>query len=179
MLGFVFGFNARLGRLHFFLATIALAIVMTAICFLVAAYAFSQASPGTLRAEDLMHNWGAIAAIVLFAVATFLLQSMRIRDIGWDPVCVVPAWIALMIVDRLVAAKFPAWAVGQEHQATMVGGLVNFVLLLILMFWPSADHEGSSSASDHNPGGRSEKAKSSIVTARLARVSQGHRESWT
>ena len=29
MLGFLFGFNARLGRLHYFLATIALAVVMT------------------------------------------------------------------------------------------------------------------------------------------------------
>jgi hypothetical protein len=27
MLGFLFGFNARLGRLHFFLALIALAVV--------------------------------------------------------------------------------------------------------------------------------------------------------
>ena len=29
MLGFLFGFNARLGRLHFFLATIAVAVLMT------------------------------------------------------------------------------------------------------------------------------------------------------
>jgi len=29
MLGFLFGFNARLGRLHFFLATIATAILMS------------------------------------------------------------------------------------------------------------------------------------------------------
>jgi uncharacterized membrane protein YhaH (DUF805 family) len=36
MLGFLFGFNARLGRLHFFLATIALAVAMAAICFLIA-----------------------------------------------------------------------------------------------------------------------------------------------
>jgi hypothetical protein len=34
----VFGFNARLGRLHFFLALIALAVVMTAICFAIASY---------------------------------------------------------------------------------------------------------------------------------------------
>ena len=33
MLGFLFGFNARLRRLQFFLATIAVAILMTAICF--------------------------------------------------------------------------------------------------------------------------------------------------
>jgi hypothetical protein len=38
MLGFLFGFNARLGRMHFFLALIALAVVMTAICFAIASY---------------------------------------------------------------------------------------------------------------------------------------------
>ena len=40
MLGFLFGFNARLGRMHYFLATIALAIVMTAICFVIAGSIF-------------------------------------------------------------------------------------------------------------------------------------------
>ena len=45
MLGFVFGLNARLGRLHFFLATVALAIVMTAICFAIAMAVLRNTSP--------------------------------------------------------------------------------------------------------------------------------------
>ena len=45
MLGFLFGFNARLGRMHYFLATIALAIVMTAICFVIATSVI-QFTPG-------------------------------------------------------------------------------------------------------------------------------------
>ena len=36
MLDYVFGLNGRLGRLQFFLASIVLAIVMTAICFAIA-----------------------------------------------------------------------------------------------------------------------------------------------
>jgi uncharacterized membrane protein YhaH (DUF805 family) len=109
MLGFLFGLNARLGRLQFFLASIALAIVMTVICFGIALVAIEHTSPSMLRPEDLLASWPTIAAIVVFGLATFTLQSMRIRDIGWDPVCVVPAWIALMIIDRLVATRFPAW----------------------------------------------------------------------
>ena len=35
MLGFIFGLNARLGRLHYFLASIATGVVMTVLCFLV------------------------------------------------------------------------------------------------------------------------------------------------
>jgi uncharacterized membrane protein YhaH (DUF805 family) len=37
MLGFLFGFNARIGRMNYFLATIGLAIVMTGLCFAIAA----------------------------------------------------------------------------------------------------------------------------------------------
>ncbi|WP_247499171.1 hypothetical protein [Bradyrhizobium sp. 149] len=134
MLGFVFGLNPRLGRLHFFLASVALAVVMTAICFGIAMAVLRNTSPSAIRPEDLMKSWAIIAAIVFFGAATFTLQSMRIRDIGWDPVCVIPAWIALMIVDHVVAGRFPAWAIGQEHQATAVGALVNLVLMLALMF---------------------------------------------
>jgi hypothetical protein len=61
---------------------------------------------------------------------------MRFRDIDWDPVCVVPAWIALMIVDYVVAMKFPHLAMGQEHTGTIVGGIANLVLTLALLFWP-------------------------------------------
>lgn len=48
-----------------------------------------------------------------------------------------------MIVDHVVAGRFPAWAIGEEHQATAVGALVNLALMLALMFWPSGDSEGS------------------------------------
>ena len=51
MLGFLFGFNARLGRMHFFLALIALAVVMTAICFAIASF---QSNPrGMLSSASL------------------------------------------------------------------------------------------------------------------------------
>jgi len=177
MLGFVFGLNARLGRLHFFLATVVLAIVMTAICFAIAMAALRTTSPSMVRPEDLTRNWAIIAAMVFFSVATFILQSMRIRDIGWDPVCVIPALIALMIVDHVAAGRFPAWAIGQEHQGTMLGGLVNLALLLALTFWPSAVTEAYT-----NPFERPARAisKPSTSDARIARVSQGTpRPTWS
>lgn len=139
MLDLVFGLNTRLGRLKFFLATLVLAVVMTAICFVVAMSVLRNVNPANVRADDLLKNGGMIAAIAFFAIATIELYSMRFRDIGWDPVCVVPAWIALMIVDYVVAMKFPHLAIGQEHTGTMVGGIVNLVLILALLFWPGGD----------------------------------------
>ncbi|EJN15435.1 Protein of unknown function (DUF805) [Bradyrhizobium sp. YR681] len=177
MLGFLFGLNARLGRLHFFLATIALAVVMTAICFAIAMAVLRTTSPSMIRPEDLVKNPAMIAAMVFFGLATFTLQSMRIRDIGWDPVCVVPAWIALMIVDHVVAGRFPAWAISPEHQGTMVGGLVNLVLMLALTFWPSADSEDSA-GNPFQP--RAREAKPSLSNERLSRVAQGSpRPTWS
>ena len=176
MLGFLFGLNARLGRLHFFLVTIALAIVMTVICLAIVMVVIGTTSPSMIRPEYLVTNWAIIAAMVFFGLAIFTLQSMRIRDIGWDPVCVIPGWIALMVVDHLVAARFPAWAIGQEHQGTIVGGLVNLGLLLALTFWPSADSEGAA----QNPfQSRNPVPKPSLSSERLSRISQGARPTWS
>ncbi|MDN5002120.1 DUF805 domain-containing protein [Bradyrhizobium sp. GCM10027634] len=170
MLSFVFGLNARLGRLHFFLATMALAIVMTAICFGIAMATLRTTSPSMIRPEDLTRNWAIIAAMIVFGLASLTLQSMRLRDIGWDPVCVIPAWIALMVVDHMVASRYPAWAIGQEHQGTMAGGLVNLALLLALTFWPSV---GSETYSDPFERPARAASKLSASDARIARVSQG------
>jgi hypothetical protein len=85
-------------------------------------------------------SWPVITAAAFFGWMTFTLQSMRIRDIGWDPVCVIPAWIAILIVDHVLAGRVPGWALGQHHQGTVVGGLVNLVLLLAMLFWPGGDH---------------------------------------
>jgi uncharacterized membrane protein YhaH (DUF805 family) len=138
MLGFIFGFNARLGRLHYFLATIGLAVLMTVICFVIAGHAYRPGQP--ISPADLM-GWPTLIAMVFFGVMSFTLQSMRIRDIGWDPVCVIPMWIAIVVVDKLIAGKIPAWSLGQEHHGTIVGALFNAALFLALTFWPSGDYE--------------------------------------
>lgn len=80
MLGFIFGLNARLGRLHYFLATIVLAVVMTLMCVLLA---FSLVQAG-LQGAQMSHaaiyeamKGPVIALGVLFALITLTLQSMR------------------------------------------------------------------------------------------------------
>ena len=173
MLGFLFGFNARLGRLHYFLATIAVAIGMTAAIYAYMSHTFGISPKGTRLPSDLM-TWPVIALVVAFTWLTFTLQSMRIRDIGWDPVCVVPGWIALVIIDTIVADRIPAWSLGQEHHGTAVGAFVNFGLLLALTFWPSGEYEDSTPTfhetrrTPDNPSRRPD--ATSAAAARLARV---------
>jgi uncharacterized membrane protein YhaH (DUF805 family) len=173
MLGFLFGFNARLGRLHYFLSTIGLAVGMTVVAFAIASYAVHNTPTGADPSAHLM-LWPVIVSVVVFLWITFTLQSMRLRDIGWDPVCVIPAWMALLIVDKLVAAKFPAWSLGSAQQGTVVSALVNFALVLALTFWPSgADNRpaptiGEAGSKPHEPPRH--QAVTSLPAARIARA---------
>src|SRR5450631_3556725 len=106
MLGFLFGFNARLGRLHYFLASIGFLIAL-AIVFVAIAVGVTLVAP---HQADVALRWLTILGLALLLWANVMLQAMRFRDIGWDPVCVIPAWIAITIVDQVVATKVPAWS---------------------------------------------------------------------
>ena len=139
MLGFFFGFHARLGRLHYFLSCIGFGLVMTAIAFAIASFAFRNTAPGaTPSANLILLPVLCLAPFILWI--TVALQSMRIRDIGWNPAYVVPAWLLICGIDAYVAFKVPEWSIGKEHAQTLVGGLVNLFFTLALMFWPSGDH---------------------------------------
>jgi hypothetical protein len=136
MLNFVFGFGARLGRLHYFLSTIGLAVVITIISFMLALYVVRHSPKGSSFSFE-QHALTAICATILFLWATINLQSIRIRDIGWDPVVVIPAWFLVLVVDALVATKTPAWAIGDGQHETIVGATVNVAFFGVLLFWPS------------------------------------------
>jgi uncharacterized membrane protein YhaH (DUF805 family) len=170
MLGYLFGFNARIGRLHYFLASIGLAIVITGVIFAIASAAYhgnAKAIPMTVK----QMQWPLIAVAAMFCLATLTLQSMRFRDIGWDPVCVIPGWIALMIVDYLIAIKIPAMSLGPEHDGTIVGALTNLGLFLALTFWPGGSHETAAPTFGAPPPRRQDTA--SLAASRIARVAGG------
>jgi uncharacterized membrane protein YhaH (DUF805 family) len=174
MLGFLFGFNARIGRLNYFLATIGLAIVMTGLCFAIMAAVYQGTAHGTpVSFAQVM--WPVMAVMAIFILASLSLQCMRIRDIGWDPVCVMPTWLAIMAIDWLVASKFPAWSLGREHFGTIVGGLVNFGMTLALLFWPGAEYVATPHSFDATPRqpGPPSRRGGSPAASRIARVANG------
>jgi uncharacterized membrane protein YhaH (DUF805 family) len=140
MLDYVFGLNARLGRLQFIGASIALAIVMALICFVIAVNGLVHFPSGTTRSQLSELSWTSLGWPIIctaaFATwATVSLQAMRIRDIGWDPVIVIGGWIALTLVNIVVSTKLP----GLGHLTTMVSGIANLVMTGILLFWPGSD----------------------------------------
>ena len=172
MLGFIFGLNARLGRLHYFLITIGVAVLMTGICFVIARQTFQGAANGVPLSINSIKGPALVVGII-FMVITLTLQSMRIRDIGWDPVCVIPGWVAILIIDMMVAKKFPTWSLGAEQHGTAISAIVNLVLLLALLFWPSADDESSPPAlgEPRRPDPAPRGGTNSVAAERIARAS--------
>jgi uncharacterized membrane protein YhaH (DUF805 family) len=172
MLGFIFGLNARLGRLQYFLSTMGLAVVMTGICFLIARDSFEAAANGVPPSIELIKGPAIILGIIFLSI-TLTLQAMRFRDIGWDPVCVIPGWFAVLIVDMVVAQKFPGLSLGPEHHGTAVGALVNVALLLALFFWPSAHDEDAMPTLDEprRPDPSRSSGTASVAAERIARAS--------
>jgi uncharacterized membrane protein YhaH (DUF805 family) len=135
MLDTLFGLNARLGRLQYFLACIALGVTMVGICFALVVSGSIHVPRGSHLTWQML-SWPAMASVALFVLATVTLQAMRVRDIGWDPVIVIAAWFSILFVDAIIAAKMPGLALGREHFGTIVGSIVNLVMTGILLFWP-------------------------------------------
>ena len=176
MLGHLFGFNARIGRLKFFLCSFILGLVIVSTTFAVTGTPYSSLQKGMLASLTSLDQmkWQMIAVTLLFWLITFVLNSMRFRDIGWDPVCVIPLWIALVIVDKVIATKIPAVSLGHSHPGTIVGALTSAGLLLALTFWPSSSHETQTFDTPQEPDAAPRRQDANALAAsRMARVASG------
>src|ERR1700758_3715783 len=147
MLDLLFGFNVRIGRLKFFLLSIALGVLYGLVAIPVAYYAYKHGMLNTPPRSVWSAGWPIVAFVGFCMAGNLMLASMRFRDIGWDPVIVIPCWIAVMVIDPLMASHVPAMAL-PKHDATVAGALINLGLYVILLFWPGGDHAGSPSMFD-------------------------------
>lgn len=144
MLDMLFGFNVRIGRLKYFMLSIAFGIVSGILCIPVAYYAYKHGmldwvKTGAVPKSIWSLGWPIIAFVVFCMAGYFMLAAMRFRDIGWDPIIMVSGWIAVTVIDPLLASRVPAMAL-EKHDGTVVGGLINLGLTVILLFWPGGDH---------------------------------------
>jgi uncharacterized membrane protein YhaH (DUF805 family) len=139
MLHILLGFGGRMSRLEYFLACLALGfLTMLLVVALVLGFKPHGESMAGVRAS-MPHG---LVMMLLLVVLPFYLwfslafQAKRIRDIGWNPVYVLPGWIAAVTFDRLVAYTIPglAWGAGG---GTLLGTLFNLAMALCLLFWPS------------------------------------------
>src|ERR1700759_3423544 len=109
MLDILFGFNIRLGRLKFFLSSIGLGIVNGCLAIPVAYYAYKQGMISATPPQSLSAlGWPILVFVGFCMLGNFMLASMRFRDIGWDPIIMVSCWIAVLVLDHVIAGRVPA-----------------------------------------------------------------------
>jgi len=138
MLAAVFSFRGRLNRIQYFLGSWGLGTAMIVLVVLAFLVVFGGQLPDRSKLVG-----GAVALLLVLLVlapmyfwVAFSLQARRFRDIGWEPVFVIPAWIGLDIVDRVVVMGAPQLAVAEGTGISWLGLLVNAGLGLCLLFWP-------------------------------------------
>lgn len=134
----LFGFAGRIGRLEYFLLTILLAVVMTALVLTLVWGLASHypMSPGATEPPSTLII--LIVAIVgpIFLWFTLALQAKRFRDMGWNPLHVLSGWIAAIVIDTFIAYSVPSLAL-ESGDGTAIGALINLVMFGCLLFWPS------------------------------------------
>src|SRR5471030_930842 len=116
MLAAVFSFRGRLNRLQYFLGSWGLGAAMFVLVVTVVASVGGLAGGGSPDQSALL-KLGLAAGLAFLVIGpiylwvSFSLQARRFRDIGWEPVFVIHAWIGLDIVDRLAVMGAPQIAV--------------------------------------------------------------------
>ena len=48
------------------------------------------------------------ALAAFYFVSSFMAASMRVHDIGWDPIIVMSGWFTVLVIDGLIARRCPA-----------------------------------------------------------------------
>lgn len=151
MLHNILGFGGRMGRLEYFLASLALGfLVMMLVVALVAGFMpqLGHGERGQMPRGLMIILLGIVLPIYLWFGLAF--QAKRFRDMGWNPIYWIPGSIAACVIIMLLSPFAPGLA--------LIGGLFNILLGLCLLFWPSQPtgngdwYSGSYHDGPSNPG---------------------------
>ena len=130
MLHNILGFGGRMGRLEYFLACLGLSfLVMLLVVALIAGFAphIERGAKPSLPPGLMVMLLAVVLPIWLWFALAF--QSKRYRDMGWNPLYVIPGSIGALTIIGLLSPFVPGLA--------LLGVLLNLALSLCLMFWPS------------------------------------------
>ena len=131
MLHNILGFGGRMGRLEYFLASMALGLLLTMLVVaLVVGFMphLGDGERGPMPRGLMILLLGLVLPIYLWFGLAF--QAKRFRDMGWNPIYWIPGSIGVLGIITLLSPFVPGLA--------LIGGLFNILLCLCLLFWPSA-----------------------------------------
>jgi uncharacterized membrane protein YhaH (DUF805 family) len=139
MLGTVFGFGGRIGRLAYFGWSVATGLV-AGLCITLGALGFvagfAKGSGGSLASAGLAVAIGLIPLLWMSAALT----TKRLRDAGFPPGIVLPLMSVFSVFDATVLSGElggQPLVTGMFHHSP-TGLAVKGLFVLVLLFWPSA-----------------------------------------
>ena len=129
MFASVFSFRGRINRLQYFLGNIAVGGALALLAGML--ISFAELAP-TWR-PSLTMALDAVFLVFAGPLATWSavsLQARRLRDIGWEPMIVLPMWLGVVLL-----AGFAAQAGLAVSQAALAS-LISLAMLACLYGWP-------------------------------------------
>jgi len=139
MLAVIFSFRGRINRLQYLLGLAGLFFGSFVFCCIVGAVFLALGL--AVRRSVAMLIFGFFELLVLLPAIvwiSFSLQARRFRDIGWEPIFVIPAWIIATAIDLAMAQiNHRSGALPFFAGPTILGCLIDLVLTACLLFWPS------------------------------------------
>jgi uncharacterized membrane protein YhaH (DUF805 family) len=130
MLHNILGFGGRMGRLEYFFACMALGfLVMLLVVALTLGFMphIGHGDRGPPPPGLMIMLLGLVLPIYLWFALAF--QAKRYRDMGWNPLYVIPGSIGGLSIIMLLSPFVPGLG--------LLGLLLNLLLSLCLWFWPS------------------------------------------
>ena len=139
MLDAVFSFRGRINRIQYFLGGLGLAFTVTVIA--VVAIVGLVGARGVAGIMQAMLPLALVALVVgpVYLWVAFSLQARRFRDMGWNPLYVIPGWIVAEVAVRI--ATFGAASLMMD--GLVVTMVINLFMSACLLFWPGQADAGS------------------------------------
>jgi uncharacterized membrane protein YhaH (DUF805 family) len=129
MLTAVFSFRGRINRLQYFLGTLVIGGVLALLAAMV--ISFTELAP-TSR-PSLAMALDAVFLVFAAPLATWCavsLQARRLRDIGWEPLVVMPMWLGILALGAIAASA------GLALSQAPVASMISLAMLACLYGWP-------------------------------------------
>lgn len=129
MLNAVFNFRGRINRLQYFLGNLAVggALALLAAMLIGFIELAPTARPSPAMALDAVF---LVFAAPLATWSALSLQARRLRDIGWEPLIVMPMWVGLLALGGFAAQA------GFALSQAAVASVISLAMLACLYGWP-------------------------------------------
>lgn len=135
-IGELFGFEGRISRLGYFWRSVAVVIGIVALALGGAAVTLSLVRPLGLGDYEEASRWLTIAVVLLVLWSSFALASRRLRDMGLEPVHILPLFAALWVINTVLLE--PLSRLHPDSFGVIEGSwaMLQAAAAIPLLFWP-------------------------------------------